>query len=136
MKNLNCRLAALAIAAIPLSLFALASQLHPAVNGLGTHQQLGLPPCSFRVLWAIPCPACGMTTSWVHFVRGDWAASAAVNLGGFLLALGGMAVSGLFLQAAWRGILPGLAAQRWITLAAVFTAVVTITDWGRRLVGW
>ena len=44
--------------------------LTPSDKGVGTHQQLGLPPCTF--LWAtgFPCPFCGMTTSWsmaAHF---------------------------------------------------------------------
>jgi len=134
--NLHHRLAALTVALIPLTLLGVASQLQPASAGLGTHQQLGLPPCSLRVLLAIRCPACGMTTSWAHFVRGEWLASASVNLGGFLLALAAIATSGLFLHAAWRARMPSIEAQRWLSLAAVAIAVVTITDWGRRLAGW
>ena len=46
-----------------------AVRLQPAREGLGTHQQLGLPPCTFRVLFDRPCPSCGMSTSWAHLVR-------------------------------------------------------------------
>lgn len=43
--------------------------LSPSPNGLGTHQQLGLPPCFFHQMTGIPCPTCGMTTSFAHTVR-------------------------------------------------------------------
>ena len=35
------------------SLFVIATRLEPASQGLGTHHQLGLPPCSLRVLFNI-----------------------------------------------------------------------------------
>ncbi len=47
----------------------LARVLSPSPNGIGTHQQLGLPPCFFHQFTGIPCPTCGMTTSFAHTVR-------------------------------------------------------------------
>ena len=67
--------------------FSLAVSLAPNPAGFGTHQQLGLPPCSFQTMFGIPCPSCGMTTSFSHFVRGQWLRAAAANLGGLLLAI-------------------------------------------------
>jgi hypothetical protein len=67
--------------------FSLALYLEPDPRGFGTHQRLGLPPCTFRALLDIPCPGCGMTTSFSHFVRGNIVQAARANIGGVLLAL-------------------------------------------------
>jgi hypothetical protein len=42
---------------------ALAVSLTPDPSGYGTHRQLGLPACSYRVNTGRPCPHCGLTTS-------------------------------------------------------------------------
>jgi hypothetical protein len=51
-----------------------------------THRQLGLPPCTFYSVTGLPCPSCGMTTSFALLVRGDVANSARANVVGTLLA--------------------------------------------------
>ena len=66
--------------------FLLALSVSPDPRGFGTHHQLGLPPCTFRTLFGYPCPGCGMTTCFAHFVRGDFPAAARSNLAGLLLA--------------------------------------------------
>lgn len=70
-----------------LALLLLARWLEPSFSGMGTHQQLGLPPCTSVLVWGVPCPTCGMTTSWALVVRGHLATAAFTNLGGFLLAI-------------------------------------------------
>src|SRR5437016_1117396 len=36
-----------------------------------THRGLGLPPCTFYEQTRLPCPSCGMTTSFALLIRGD-----------------------------------------------------------------
>jgi hypothetical protein len=67
--------------------FVLAASLEPDPRGYGTHQRLGLPPCSFQILFGLKCPSCGGTTSFAHFIRGEWFASIQSNPGAFILAL-------------------------------------------------
>lgn len=44
--------------------------LRPDARGFGTHQQLGLPPCNFQEATHIPCPGCGLTTSFTNMAHG------------------------------------------------------------------
>ncbi len=67
--------------------FSLAVWLEPDPRGYGTHQRLGLPECSFRALFNIPCPSCGMTTSFAYFVRGQFMHAAEANVAGLALAM-------------------------------------------------
>lgn len=56
--------------------------LHPAAELVGTHTQLFLPPCFFLKITGIPCPTCGMTTSFSMLVHGRlWRSIAAHPLG-------------------------------------------------------
>jgi hypothetical protein len=44
--------------------------LTPSSAGYGTHQQLGLPPCSFLSRTGYPCPSCGLTSSFAAMAHG------------------------------------------------------------------
>ena len=80
------RAALLGTAAILIFGFSIALFLDPDPRGFGTHQQLGLPPCTFRLIFGYPCPGCGMTTCFAHFVRGHLIDAARASLSGALLA--------------------------------------------------
>ena len=77
------------------SVFAIALWLTPynddgSPRSLATHQQLGLPPCTFYGVTGVPCPACGMTTSFSLLMHGDIKNSVRANAVGTLLALFGL----------------------------------------------
>lgn len=44
--------------------------LRPDARGFGTHEQLGLLPCAFSKTTGVPCPGCGLTTSFAHMAHG------------------------------------------------------------------
>jgi hypothetical protein len=68
--------------------FGVAAMLEPDSRGFGTHRQLGLPPCTVRLLFGIPCPSCGMTTSFAHLMRGQVVEAFRANPAALLLAIG------------------------------------------------
>src|SRR5579875_1177951 len=73
------------------AVFAVACWLDPydddgSPRTLATHQQLGLPPCTFYFVTGLPCPACGMTTSFALLMHGDLRNSLRANAVGTLLA--------------------------------------------------
>jgi hypothetical protein len=76
--------------------FAIAAWLRPYDDEgtplrMETHRQLGLPPCTFKVVSGLPCPSCGMTTSFSLLIHGDLVNSLRANAVGTLLALLGLA---------------------------------------------
>jgi Protein of unknown function (DUF2752) len=59
----------LAVIVISAITIAISRFLEPSVRGIGTHEQLGLPPCPFFIATGFPCPGCGLTTSFAHAAR-------------------------------------------------------------------
>ena len=82
------RLVALAASLACLGVLITAIALDPSRTGMETHRQLGLAECQFLRTSGIPCPSCGMTTSFTWFVRGNVLASLYVQPMGTLLATG------------------------------------------------
>ncbi|MSQ96555.1 MAG: DUF2752 domain-containing protein [Gemmataceae bacterium] len=87
--------AALIALTIPwIIVFVIATQLYPYEDGeplrMGTHQQLGLPECTFKAKAGIPCPSCGMTTSFSLLIHADVWNSLKANFAGTGLATFGL----------------------------------------------
>ncbi|MCO8125147.1 DUF2752 domain-containing protein [Stieleria sp. TO1_6] len=120
---------AASIALVLAGMLAVASQLQPSPVGLGTHHQLGLPPCSIRMLWGIRCPSCGMTTAWAHFMHADILAAATANLGGLLLAIYAIAAAIICGRVALLGRFPQPSTIRIATLVLIAIALVSLVEW-------
>ena len=74
-----------------LAVFAVAIWLNPynddgSPRSMATHRQMGLPPCTFFATTGLPCPSCGMTTSFALLMHGDLVNSLRANAVGTLLA--------------------------------------------------
>lgn len=87
LLNMPQRLTAFFLALGSLSVLITACLLTPNAAGIGTHRQMGMAPCNFQTQFGLPCPTCGMTTSFAFFVRGNFIASFYVQPMGLLLAL-------------------------------------------------
>jgi len=94
------------IAAGCLGVLITAAKLQPSPAGVGTHTELGLYQCAMLAQTGIPCPTCGMTTSFAWFVRGNFLASFYIQPMGFVVAI--LTVAGfwtsLYVAVSGRGI--------------------------------
>ena len=59
------------VGACSTALLGLSAWLEPSPTGLGTHEQLHLPPCGWIATIDMPCPTCGMTTAFAYAAHGD-----------------------------------------------------------------
>lgn len=65
------RLVGLVLAVPSGAVLALARSLQPDPSGMGTHRQLGLGGCAMLTGTGVPCPMCGMTTTFSHLAHLD-----------------------------------------------------------------
>ena len=128
------RLVAAGVALACLAVLVVAADLAPDPAGVGTTPRLGMRPCGFLQQTGLPCAACGMTTSFDHFVRFQWLRSVYVQPMGFLLAAGTCVTFWAALYIAWTGrpahrLLRRLPATRLVVLFAAFG----ILAWGWKI---
>lgn len=125
------RVYAAGLLAATLALVAVAWSLKPDSSHMGTHRQLGLPPCGFVAMTGYPCPTCGMTTAFAHAVRGELGAALYAQPAGAVLALGAFLVIILSLLGAVTGRRPAL---NWYRIDPVrlvwFAALFLVLSWG------
>jgi hypothetical protein len=104
------RLILLGLASVWLTVFVIAALLNPYdANGLPrtaeTHTQppLNLPKCTFKEITGLPCPSCGMTTSFSLLIHGDLWNSLQANFAGTALACIGLFFVPWSFVCAWKG---------------------------------
>jgi len=126
---------ALVVAVAALSILLVAARLEPSPTGVGTHQQLMLPPCTWPLAVGLPCPACGMTTSFAHAANADLLSSFVAQPAGAMLALAtaGAAVLGFFAAFTGTRVLPVLAPLASKRALVVFVAVLLLS-WGYKII--
>jgi hypothetical protein len=86
----------------------------------GTHQKLGLPACTFKETTGIPCPSCGMTSSFALLVRGDLWHSVQANFVGTMLGMICLCLIPWSLASIWKGRL--LYVRSFETTCTIFIA--------------
>ncbi|MBL1215879.1 MAG: DUF2752 domain-containing protein [Planctomycetes bacterium] len=117
----NERLVALAVSIGALSMMAVAAWLSPNARGMGTHCELGLPPCYWESNLDFPCPTCGMTTAFAHAADGHFIKAFLVQPMGLLLAL-------LTVMAFWVALVVTLTGSRIGQSMVLFWRPATV--WG------
>lgn len=114
--------------------FGLAAVLEPDPRGYGTHERFGLPPCSVQLWWGRPCPSCGSTTSFAHFVRGQWGRAIKSNAAAFGLAVTALLAIPWSLTSACLGRLWRVQDPEWTALILVaLYCGVSLVDWAIKL---
>lgn len=64
MSLSRARLLSVALFVSAVLVLVIAHWLTPSPDGVGTHTQLGLEPCIMLSKMGLPCPMCGMTTTF------------------------------------------------------------------------
>ncbi len=126
------RLRGAAIAVLCIAILALAIRLVPQKSGYGTHEQLGLPACSFLTTTGLPCPTCGFTTSISAMAHGEPVAALRANAFGVMLfvTIIILAATGVTESATGRNILKIFRPSAWWIIGAVACMLIS---WGVKL---
>lgn len=123
-------MAAAAVLTGCLALLGVGYALQPADGGVGTHTQLGLPPCGFQQYVGVPCATCGMTTAVSLAAHGRLATAFMVQPAGAILALGAAMAAWISAYALYRDldVCAGLRSL-WRPATLVVIAVLILTAW-------
>ena len=106
--------------------------LTPNSKLVGTHTQLSLPPCFFHYITGIPCPFCGMTTSFALIVRGDLVHAWVANPWGPLFYLSLLVMNFIYAFS----ILKKRPIRIELQLSPLYIVIALLTLWSVKLLSW
>jgi len=131
----RARLAWLAVAIACATVLGIGAYLRPDPRGLGTHEALGLPPCSFVLTSGLPCPTCGMTTAYSLMLHGHPIQAFLAQPAGAVLCLGTVVLLIASVHFAIRGY---MVSPNWVRLGPVRTMLclgfLLLFGWGFKIV--
>ncbi|MFQ5505999.1 MAG: DUF2752 domain-containing protein [Planctomycetota bacterium] len=85
------------------TVFVALASVEPDPRGYGTHERFGLAPCSWPVLYDMPCPTCGVTTAVSLLLHLRPVEAVLTQPFGVLTAMLGFVFLGLGSLHFWRG---------------------------------
>jgi len=107
-----------------------ATRLQPDGRGVGTHEQLGLPPCGFVAAFDAPCPSCGFTTTFTLAAHGRPVDAIVNQPFGFLVFLATVAAVPLALASVFKGVSLLEVVERWpLGRVILATFALWIVSW-------
>lgn len=111
--------------------------VEPDPRGHGTHEQLGLDPCSWPLIYGVPCPTCGVTTAATHLIHLEPIAALTTQPFGVFLAVLGLFVAAVALWSLLRArsFVERVARMPYGTLFGV-TIVMLLLGWGWTWLSW
>ena len=118
-----------------LGIIAISLWLKPDRRLYGTHEQLWLPPCASQELLGIPCPSCGLTTSFVLMSHGQPVRAFQAHYLGPLLYTGMFGYLGFLIAFLIRGQRIKMIWPAWVPYALLFGGLaVYLLCWAVRLI--
>ena len=98
----RCLLVLLALLGVAL-VVTLVLVTDPDPRGFGTHEQLGMQPCSWPLVYGMPCPTCGVTTAASLVVHLRPVEALALQPFGAVLMIAVLVFVVAALRFSWRG---------------------------------
>ena len=116
----------------------LAVYLTPSGDGIGTHEALGLPPCSWVVNMDMPCPTCGMTTAFAHAAHGELGSALLAQPLGFVLAVltAMLLILGIHQALTGSRLLGTMMSKVWTRWTPWIIGILLLGSWGWKIISY
>jgi hypothetical protein len=106
------------------------ASLTPSAEGVGTHEELGFPPCGFLATYQMPCATCGMTTAVSHAAHGHLLMAITTQPAGAAIAVLAMMAVILCTASLLGGFsLAPLGAAIWRPRVVLLAALFVLAAW-------